>query len=141
MTATDNAGNVPTKTVTYRVFSFAGLIADDSDPLAYYRLGDGAARSRWRAAAGPDGEYKNGQSSEPFGISGDGDAARRFSGADGYGYANGIAAPRSYTLSTFFRVDDAGRSQMITQHGSAGAIYYDALRRAASTSSRSTGMA
>ena len=100
---------------------------NDSNPIAYYRLGEpsGSVPMLDSSGQGHDGEYKNGQSSEPYGVSGDGDAARRFSGADGYGYANGIAAPRSYTLSTFFKVDDGGRSQMITQHGSAGAIYYD----------------
>ncbi len=41
-----------------------------------------------------DGEYKNGTESGPIGIAGDGDKARRFTGADGYGYANGIAAPQ-----------------------------------------------
>ncbi len=126
VTATDNAGNTHTESVTYKVFSFAGLVKDDH-PLAYYRLGDGPGATTMADSSGHghDGTYKNGQDSEPYGVSGDGDSARRFTGADGYGYANGITAPRSYTLSTFFSVDDASRSQMIVQHGSAGAIYYD----------------
>ena len=84
---------------------------------------DPAGSQTMQAEVGPDGEYKNGQSSEPFGISGDGNAARRFTGADGYGYANGIEAPRSYTLSAFFKLEDSGPA-MILQQGSAGAIWY-----------------
>ncbi len=121
VTATDNAGNTKTEMVEYRVFHFADFMLDD-DPIAYYRLGDGPGATTMAAEAGPDGEYKNGQGSEPYGISGDGDAARLFTGADGYGYANGIEAPRSYTLSAFFRLDDSGDA-MILQHGSAGAIW------------------
>jgi len=124
VTATDNAGNTTTKSVTYRVFTFASLVEDD-DPLAYYRLGDGAGASTLSASSGPQGEYKNGQQSEPFGIAGDGDSARRFTGADGYAYVNGITAPRNYTLSVFFRLQDDGRDAMIVQHGGAGAVYYD----------------
>jgi hypothetical protein len=122
VTATDNAGNTHTETVTYRVFTFRNFMLDDN-PIAYYRMGDAAGSQAMRAEVGPNGEYKNGQSSEPFGISGDGDRARRFTGADGYGYANGIEAPRSYTLSAFFRLDDSGPA-MILQHGSAGAIWH-----------------
>ena len=122
VTATDNAGNTATKTVTYRVFTFRNFMLDDN-PIAYYRMGDPAGSQTMHAEAGPDGEYKNGQSSGPFGISGDGDRARLFTGADGYGYANNISAPRSYTLSAFFRLDDSGNA-MIVQHGSAGAIWH-----------------
>ncbi len=121
VTATDNAGNTATKTVTYRVFTFRNLVMNDN-PLAYYRLGDPKNSTRMAAVTGPDGEYKNGQEGVPFGISGDGDRARRFTGANGYGYANGITAPRSYTLSAFFRLDDLNPA-MILQHGSAGAIW------------------
>ena len=122
VTATDNAGNTATKTVTYRVFTFRNFMLDDS-PIAYYRMGDPAGSQTMHAEVGPDGEYKNGQSSGPFGISGDGDTARLFTGADGYGYANGITAPRSYTLNAFFKLDDSGNA-MILQHGSAGAIWH-----------------
>ena len=122
VTATDNAGNTATKTVTYRVFTFRNFMLDDS-PIAYYRMGDAAGSQTMHAEVGPDGEYKNGQSSGPFGISGDGDRARLFTGADGYGYANNITAPRSYTLSAFFKLDDSGNA-MILQHGSAGAIWH-----------------
>ena len=122
VTATDNAGNTTTKTVTYRVFTFRNFMLDDN-PIAYYRMGDPAGSQTMHAEAGPDGEYKNGQSSGPFGISGDGDRARLFTGADGYGYANNISAPRSYTLSAFFKLDDSGNA-MIVQHGSAGAIWH-----------------
>jgi hypothetical protein len=44
-----------------------------------------------------DGEYKNDQDSGPTGISGDGDRARDFFGAGGYGFVNGINAPRYQT--------------------------------------------
>jgi hypothetical protein len=122
VTATDNAGNTATKTVTYRVFSFRNFMLDNG-PIAYYRMGDAAGSQVMKAEVGPDGEYKNGQSSGPFGISGDGDRARLFTGADGYGYANNITAPRSYTLSAFFKLNDSGDA-MILQHGSAGAIWH-----------------
>ncbi len=83
-------------------------------------------------AQDPSGYYQNEQDSEPFGISGDGDAARYFYDfdsngvGDGHGYANNIQAPRSYTLSAFFRIKDGGRSQMILEHGGAGSIWYHA---------------
>ncbi len=51
-----------------------------------------------------DGEYKNDQDSGPVGISGDGDRARDFFGAGGYGYVNGIAAPP-------FQIDARGLGQ------------------------------
>ena len=129
VTATDNAGNTATKSVTYRVFDFPGLIGDDH-PVAYYRLGDPSGSKTMAASAGPGGYYQNEQESEPFGISGDGDAARYFFDADqngvgdGHGYANSINAPRSYTLSAFFRIQDGGRTQMILEHGGAGSIWY-----------------
>ncbi len=51
VTATDNAGNAHTESVTYKVFSFAGLVKNDH-PLAYYRLGDGAGATTMADSSG-----------------------------------------------------------------------------------------
>jgi hypothetical protein len=124
VTATDGAGHTSTESVTYRVYTFESLV-EDLSPIAYYRLNDGYDADEMHAVIGPDGEYKNGQDSEPWGISGDGDASRFFTGADGYAYVNGITAPRRYTLSVFVNFAEDDRNAMVMQHGGAGAVWYD----------------
>jgi hypothetical protein len=127
VTATDGDGNTSTQSITYRVYTFRTLI-EELSPIAYWRLNDGFGADTMAALAGPDGEYKNNQDSEPWGISGDGDSSRWFSGADGYAYVNGITAPRRYTMSVFFNIEEDDTSGMIMQHGGAGAIWYDGDR-------------
>jgi hypothetical protein len=78
---------------------------------------------------GHHGEYKNGQSSSPTGISGDGDAARDFNGQDGYGYANGIHAPNyQSTLEAWVHPDNLRRDQSIIGHGDGGEIFLEGRR-------------
>ena len=90
-------------THTYKVLSFACLHREDG-PLAYYRLGDGDQTMRDSSGNGHDGEYKNDTDSGPTGISADGDHARDFFGAGGYGYANGITAPQfSSTMAAWVK--------------------------------------
>ena len=123
VSATDLSGNHLTRTHDYVVKGFSSVVGHDL-PIAYYRLGDGAgARMVDASPHGRDGEYKNGQDSGPVGISGDGDHARAFFGDGGYGYANGIAAPRyQATLEAWINPDD-GRDQAILGHGDAGELY------------------
>jgi hypothetical protein len=72
-----------------------------------------------------NGEYKNDQDSGPVGISGDGDRARNFFGKGGYGFVNGIPAPRfQSTMEAWVNPTD-GRDQSIVGHGDAGEIYID----------------
>ncbi|GAW52741.1 LamG-like jellyroll fold domain-containing protein [Nocardioides sp. PD653] len=112
VTAVDQAGNVDTHSVTYTVMPFPDIFRADS-PLAYYRLGDTGSVMVDASGNGRDGEYKNDQQSGPVGISGDGDHARRFLGANGYGYANGVAAgPHQSTIEAWANPDD-GRDQSI----------------------------
>ena len=74
---------------------YENLILGDN-PSGYFRMGDdeGAPVMENTAPGQPDGEFKNKQDSGPVGISGDGDTAREFYGENGYGYVNGIEAPR-----------------------------------------------
>jgi hypothetical protein len=73
---------------------------------------------------GNDGEYKNETDSGPIGISGDGDSARVFLGADGYGFVNDMPAPsrNKYTMAAFVQFDD-DEDGMVMQHGRAGALF------------------
>jgi hypothetical protein len=74
------------------------------------------------SANGRNGQYRNDQDSGPVGIAGDGDHARRFFGANGYGFANGIAAPRfQATIEAWVNPDDA-RDQSIAGHDDAGEL-------------------
>lgn len=127
--ATDNAGNVGSDTANYRVFSFEGLIKDDS-PLGFWRLGDGTGASTMDDAMNLyDGEYKNRNASVAFGISGDGNSSRRFFGQQGYGFANGIPAPDvELSLGAFVKLDDLngdGKADdaMVAQQGGAAALW------------------
>lgn len=119
----DNVGNTRSQSFSYRVYTFAGLVLDD-DPAAYFRLDDTGEVLEDRSGNGNDGEYKNATSSGPVGISGDGDSARVFTGADGYGYVNDMPAPSSgeYTMAAFVRFDDGGDG-MVMQHGRGGALF------------------
>ena len=126
VTATDSNGNVSKHTHTYTVTTFAAVMQADT-PVAYYRLGDAINATVMDAATGPDGEYKNNQNSGPTGISGDGDKARDFIGDGGYGFVNGIAAPRyGSTLGAWAKPDDPARNQSIVGHGDGGELYISA---------------
>jgi len=124
-TAVDSDGLTRSHTHTYTVRPFAEIFNADS-PIAYYRLGDASgAPMKDSGLQGRNGIYKNDQESGPVGISGDGDRARRFFGAGGYGYVNDIAAPRfQSTLEAWVNPDD-GRDQSVLGHGDAGEIYIE----------------
>lgn len=124
-TAVDTDGLTRSHTHTYTVRPFAEIFNADS-PIAYYRLGDASgAPMKDSGPQGRNGIYKNDQESGPVGISGDGDRARRFFGAGGYGYVNDIAAPRfQSTLEAWVNPDD-GRDQSVLGHGDAGEIYIE----------------
>jgi hypothetical protein len=123
VTAIDKGGNEYIHHHHYSVKPFSWIFGHDN-PIAYYRLGDGAGQAMvdW-SGNGRNGEYKNDQDSGPYGISGDLDRARSFFGAGGYGYVNGIPAPRfQSTLEAWVKPTD-GRNQAILGHGDAGEIY------------------
>ncbi len=123
VTAIDEGGNEYIHTHTYTVKTFADLFNTDS-PVLYCRLGDPSGGPMADASGnGNNGIYKNDQDSGPVGISGDGDRARNFFGKGGYGYINGVAAPRyQSTLEAWVYPNDA-RDQSIVGHGDAGEIY------------------
>ncbi len=123
VTAVDQAGLTYVHTHTYTVKPFADIIRTDS-PVAYYRLGDPSGTTMADGSGnGRDGEYKNDQDSGPVGIAGDGDHARRFFGAGGYGYINGITAPRfQATIEAWVNPDDL-RDASIIGHGDAGELF------------------
>ena len=125
VTAVDVDGLTRSHTHTYTVRTFAEIFNADS-PIAYYRLGDATgAPMQDSGPVGRDGIFKNDQQSGPVGISGDGDRARRFFGAGGYGHVNQIAAPRfQSTLEAWVNPDD-GRDQSVLGHGDAGEIYIE----------------
>ncbi|MSW49288.1 MAG: hypothetical protein F2817_00180, partial [Actinobacteria bacterium] len=129
VSATDLAGNTATRTSTYRVFTFASLVLDDA-PAGYWRLG-GADSPTMDALAGPSGVFKNELEAVPWGISGDGDSARRLADTDGNGVADGYAAvdgmeaTPSYSMSLFFDPADDRRTQSLMQQGGSGAVWYD----------------
>jgi hypothetical protein len=101
---------------------YADVVRSDS-PLAYYRLDDGAgAETMADDTHLHDGTYKNDQESGPVGISGDGNRARSFFGAGGYGYVNGIAAPPdSSSMEAWVNPSDA-RNEAIMGHGDGGEL-------------------
>lgn len=122
VTAVDKGGNTFVHPHTYTVKSFKDLFNTDA-PVAYYRLGDASGTMADSSGNGRHGEYKNAQESGPVGISGDGDHARKFFGSSGYGFVNGIAAPRfQSTLEAWVNPADA-RNEAIVGHGDAGEIY------------------
>ncbi len=125
VTAVDTDGLTRSHTHSYTVKTFAEIFNSDS-PIAYYRLGDATGDPmKDSGPQGRDGIYKNDQESGPVGISGDGDHARRFFGAGGYGYVNDIAAPRfQSTLEAWVNPDDH-RDQSVLGHGDAGEIYIE----------------
>ncbi|HEY1117343.1 MAG TPA: LamG domain-containing protein, partial [Acidimicrobiales bacterium] len=112
VTATDLGGNVYVHDHTYTVASFADIYRADN-PVVYYRLGDAGQVMADASGNARHGEYKNHQQSGPVGISGDGDSARRFWGDSGYGFSNGVAAPRyQSTIEAWVNPDDT-RDQSI----------------------------
>jgi hypothetical protein len=123
-TCTDTNGQSTSKTVHYTMGTFDEIVNDDS-PIAYYRLGEAAGDDRVRDDSGNhhDGEAKNATAWEEFGISGDGDSARRFLGDGGYVYVNDIHAPQSaLTLGGWVRFDDTGDAEIL-DHGYDAGIY------------------
>ncbi len=126
VTAIDAGGNTYVHTHTYEVLSFADLYRKDG-PVAYYRLGEGtgAGTQPMGDSSGNhhDGEYKNGTESGPVGIAGDGDHARRFTGADGYGYVNGIQAPQYQSSLVAWVNADSTADGSIVGHGDAGELF------------------
>jgi hypothetical protein len=101
---------------------YADVVRFD-DPLAYYRLDDGTGAATMADDAGVhDGTYKNDQNSGPVGISGDGNRARSFFGAGGYGYVNGIAAPSNASSMEAWVNPDDTRNQAIAGHGDGGEL-------------------
>ncbi|MCW2967853.1 MAG: putative internalin, partial [Solirubrobacteraceae bacterium] len=111
----DDHGNARTYTRTFTQEPFKQLVLDD-DPIAYFRLDDASNSSTMASSTSQlgDGEYKNATQSSPFGISGDNDTARHFSGDSGYGFVNGVQAPAySMTLLTWVRFDDVRDSSIV----------------------------
>ncbi len=123
VTAVDLAGLTYVHTHTYRVMGFASIIGWDL-PVTYFRLGDGAGSSMVDSSPNHrDGGYKNDQESGPTGIAGDGDTARRFFDAGGYGFVNGVAAPRfAATMEAWINADE-GRDASIVGHGDGGELF------------------
>lgn len=123
VTAVDEGGNTYVHHHLYTVKKFADLYKTDA-PVLYCRLGDPSGGALIDSSGnGNDGEYKNDQDSGPVGISGDGDRARNFFGAGGYGYVNDVAAPRfQSTIEAWVNPKD-GRNQSIAGHGDAGELF------------------
>ncbi|HTU15100.1 MAG TPA: LamG domain-containing protein [Solirubrobacterales bacterium] len=123
VTAIDSSELIRTHTHKYTVKSFEDIYNDDA-PIAYYRLGDAnGAPMKDSGPAHRDGTYKNGQESGPVGISGDGDRARRFHGASGYGFVSSIPAPKFQSTIEVWANPDDQRRQSIVGHGDAGEIF------------------
>lgn len=123
VTAIDKGGNEYIHHHVYAVKTFKDLFNTDA-PVLYCRLGELTGSTMVDSSAnGNNGEYKNDQDSGPVGISGDGDRARNFFGAGGYGYINGVAAPKyQSTLEAWVNPKD-GRNQSIVGHGDAGELF------------------
>ncbi len=120
VTALDKGGNEYVHTHTYEIKLYPDVVRSDG-PLAYYRLDDGS-ETMADDTGNHDGIYKNDQESGPVGISGDGNHARRFFGAGGYGYVNGIAAPPdSSSMEAWVNPDDS-RNEAIMGHGDGGEL-------------------
>jgi hypothetical protein len=127
VSATDEGGNTYVHTHTYTVKPYSSIVGYDN-PIAYYRLGDGAGATTMVDASPNhrDGEYKNNQDSGPVGISGDGDTARDFHGDGGYGFVNGLTAPTyQMTLEAWVDPRDPNRDQSIAGHGDGGELYLE----------------
>ena len=126
VTAVDEGGNEYVHPHQYFVKDFSSLYGHDN-PVAYYRLGDGPGTHMQDSSPNQShGEYKNDQDQGPVGIAGDGDTARDFRGAGGYGYANGISAPKfQMTLEAWIEPDDFHRDQSIAGHGDGGELYLE----------------
>ena len=125
VTAVDEGGNEYVHHHAYTVKTFKDLFNADA-PVLYCRLGELSGGALVDSSGnGRHGEYKNDQESGPVGISGDGDRARNFFGAGGYGYVNDVSAPRfQSTLEAWVNPADA-RDQSIVGHGDAGEIYIE----------------
>ncbi|MCW2991993.1 MAG: hypothetical protein JWM73_2587, partial [Solirubrobacterales bacterium] len=126
-TCEDTAGHVTTKSIHYTMETFGQIITDDN-PSAYFRLGEAAGDDWVRDSSGNhhDGEAKNATAWEEFGISGDGDSARRFIGDGGYVYVNGIEAPKTaLTLGGWVKFDDTGDADVLDHGYDAGLYLHD----------------
>jgi hypothetical protein len=122
ITCTDNAGNVATSSTTYEIKEFHEIVNHNS-PIAYYRLDDTDDVMADFSGHDNDGEYKNWQASEPFGISGDDNFARAFFGEGGYGYVNGLADPQhSHTLGAWVKFDTTDDAEIL-DHGYEAGLY------------------
>lgn len=120
----DRAGNTATDSVGYTMETFAQIVLDDH-PVAYYRLNESMEAETVvdSSGNGHDGGYKNDTAWEEYGISGDGDSARRFIGDGGYVYVNGIQAPQyTLTLGGWVSFDDADDASVL-DHGHDAALY------------------
>ncbi len=120
--AADSVGNTQTVARTFVQEPFTALVTDDG-PAAYLRLDDAPGSSSMSAFAGLGGEYKNATQSHPFGVSGDGDRARHFSGDGGYGYVNGLAAPRDASTMVAWVRFDVVRDASFLDHGYDNALF------------------
>ena len=103
VTAIDEGGNTYVHNHIYTVKGFADIYKTDN-PLVYCRLGDSGQTMVDSSANAHNGEYKNDTDSAPVGVSADGNRAREFFGAGGYGYING-------DRRTPLPVDDGGLGQ------------------------------
>ena len=135
--AEDNAGNTTSKTTTYFVdpTKYTDVI-HSGDPIAYYRLGEpvGSSTMTDSSGNGHHGELKNGfrlaQPAAPACQTGSGrpavctlsnepqDFSAFFPERDGYGYANGIQAPRNaYSIEAWIKRVGTGDGSIAGQGG------------------------
>lgn len=135
--AEDNAGNTAQKTTTYFVDPPRYIdLVDADDPIAWYRLGEPAGSTTMidSSGNGHHGELKNGvrlgQPAAPTCQTGPGrpsvcalanepqDSSAAFPERDGYGYANGINAPRTaYSIEAWIKRAGSGDGSIAGQGG------------------------
>jgi hypothetical protein len=142
VTAVDNAGNTSTKVHSYAVDPprYADVI-NANNPIAYYRLSEPLGSDPMLDSSGNNrhGEYKNGialrrppavachvrphapyvcdLTSDPQ------DFAAWFPARDGYGFTNGITAPKTaYTLEGWIKRADNGDGSVVG-HGGGGQLF------------------
>jgi hypothetical protein len=142
VTAQDNAGNTSTAVHSYAVDPprYADVI-NANGPIAYYRMGEPLGSDPMLDSSGNNrhGEYKNGialrrppaiachvrphapyvcdLTSDPQ------DFAAWFPARDGYGFTNGITAPKTaYTLEAWIKRADNGDGSVVG-HGGGGQLF------------------
>ena len=135
--AEDNAGNTAQKTTNYYVDPPRYIdVVDSDDPIAWYRLGDptGSTVMTDSSGNGHHGEYKNGirlgQPAAPACQTGavrptvcalanePQDFSAVFPERDGYGYTNGITAPRTaYSIEAWIKRAGSGDGSIAGQGG------------------------